>query len=241
MEAQLIQVLWLDAALLAIDKPAGLLSLPDGYNPVLQHARALLEPRYGRLWIIHRLDRDTSGVMVLARSADAHHHVNQQFAQHAVEKIYHAMVNGSPDWDSTVVDLPLRSGVGRRKRTMVDHQRGKPALTRLQVLQRAGPYSLVEARPATGRMHQIRAHLTAMGHSIVGDDLYGDVGLQKHLASAQDTVKFSRTLLHAFSLRLLHPITGEPLMLQAPYPADFSAALEATGLRARQAEPGDGE
>jgi RluA family pseudouridine synthase len=212
--------LWLDAALLAVDKPAGLLTLPDGYDPALPHVRALLEPVYGRLWVVHRLDRGTSGVLVMARSAAAHRHLNDQFARHAVEKVYHAIVHGSPAWEATAVDLALRSGTGRRKRAAVDPGRGKPALTRLEVLRRGAGYSLVEARPATGRTHQIRAHLAAAGHPIAGDDLYGPEGRGA----------FGRTLLHALSLALMHPLTGQPLRLEAPYPADFRQAAAGLAL-----------
>jgi len=216
-------VLAQDPHLLAVDKPAGMLALPDGYDPSQPHLRAVLEPGYGRLWIVHRLDRHTSGVLVLARTAEAHRNLNTQFAEHKVEKIYHAVIAGSPDWETTAVDLPLRVGVGRWKRTAVDPERGVPAMTRLRVIERGlwggKACCLVEARPATGRTHQIRAHLYALGHPILGDPLYGTGETLPDCAA--------RLLLHALSLRLAHPHTGESLHLEAPYPADFLAALKA--------------
>jgi tRNA pseudouridine32 synthase / 23S rRNA pseudouridine746 synthase len=227
---QTILLLWCDPALLAVAKPPGLLTLPDGHNPTLPHIRMRLEPDYGRLWIVHRLDRQTSGVLVLARSAEAHRSLNAQFESHAVQKVYHAIVQGLPAWQETAVALPLRTWVGRRKRTAVDLERGKQAFTALQVLERGARHSLVEARPTTGRTHQIRAHLAAVGHAVVGDNLYGPQAMSPIPAS----MGIERTMLHACSLQLTHPLHGELLSIEAPYPADFMAALQAFNLRAGQ-------
>lgn len=224
-----VPVLWVDAALLVINKPAGMLAMPDGYDPSLPHLRAVLEPAFGRLWMVHRLDRQTSGVLVLARSAEAHRHLNAQFEQHTVEKVYHALVYGSPTWDALRVDLPLRASVGRRKRTAVDWERGKQATTQLQVLKRGEALTLVAARPETGRTHQIRAHLAAIGHPIAGDELYSPKTLPVRFA-------FDRPMLHAVSIRLTHPVTGERMFFEAPYPADFEAALRQFQLLSAERE-----
>jgi 23S rRNA-/tRNA-specific pseudouridylate synthase len=120
-------ILWQDNVLVVLNKPAGLLTLPDGYHPDLPHLRSVLEPHLGRLWIVHRLDRETSGVILLARSAAAHRALNNQFEQQRIEKRYHAIVRGAPQWEQHTVDLPLRANVGRRKRTAVDNLQGKPA------------------------------------------------------------------------------------------------------------------
>lgn len=189
-----------------IDKPAGLHTLPDGYDASLPHVRGVLEPEYGRLWIVHRLDRETSGVLVLVRTAEAHRSLNTQFEQHQVRKIYHALVEGSPDWHDTSVRLPLRTNVGHRHRTAVDPQRGKPAVTHLRVLERFEEATLVEAAPETGRTHQIRAHLAALGHPIVGDELYGG---SPSLAGLH---------LHARSLEIVHPVTGERMQFESENP-----------------------
>lgn len=209
-----IPILHLDEDLLVIDKPAGLHTLPDGYDPSLPHVRGLLEPEYGPLWIVHRLDRETSGVLVLARTAEAHRSLNTQFEQHQVRKVYHALAEGHPDWQETTVRLPLRVNVGHRHRTAIDPHRGKPAVTHLRVLERFEETTLVEAVPETGRTHQIRAHLSALGHPIVGDELYGGK------ASADGM------FLHASSLEIIHPLTGERMKFVAENPKTLPSQIK---------------
>ena len=214
-----LDILFLDAYLLAVNKPSGTLSLPDGYDPTLPHLRSLLEPDYGRLWIVHRLDRDTSGLILLTRSAAAHRKMNDQFASRQVNKVYHALASGTPVWDEQTVDLPLRTNVGRRHRTAVDFKRGKASLTHLQVLERFSGGTLLEACPVTGRTHQIRAHLYAAGYPLLGDHLYGPPN------DGSEPQVIGRVGLHALSLSFQHPESDKPLTLEAPYAADFAAAL----------------
>jgi len=215
-----IPILYCDDVLLAIDKPAGLRSLPDGYDPSAPHVRSLLEPYFGRLWIVHRLDRGTSGVLLLARSAEAHRALNRQFDHRQVKKVYHALVAGSLDWEVKTLDLPLRIDVGHKHRTAIDPVRGKPALTHLRVLERFAGYALVEAIPETGRTHQIRAHLAALGYPLLGDDLYGSPPV------SEADPPISRLALHALLLNIEHPVLHTKLHFKAPYPQDFARALE---------------
>jgi len=226
-------VLYADEDVLAINKPAGLPTLPDGYDREAAHVRSVLWPLYGRLWIVHRLDRETSGVLALARSAEAHRDLNMQFESHQALKVYHALVVGEPTWESTMVDLPLLPDGDRRHRTLVDDEHGKPARTEMHVLERFEGYSLVQAVPRSGRTHQIRAHLSALGYSLVGDRLYG-VSEGLFLSElkpgfcggiAGECALIRRVGLHARSLELTHPSRGDALRFEAPYPKDFAAAL----------------
>lgn len=216
----------MDDALVVIDKPAGLLSLPDGYDPSIPYLQKLLEPEFGKLWIVHRLDRETSGVLVLARSAEAHHKLNDQFSDRQVRKTYHALVFGFPAWHETQIDSPLRKNGDRQHRTVVDYQYGKPASTSLRVLEIFNSTALIEARPHTGYTHQIRAHLASIGLPLIGDSLYGHRA--EALIQAPPSVDhvIARVALHALEICFTHPFTGETMAFHAPYPEDFSNAIQ---------------
>lgn len=228
-------VLHQDESLLVIDKPAGLPALPDGYDAAAPHLKSALEPWFGRLWTVHRLDRQTSGVLLLARSARAHRELNRQFQGRRVDKVYHALVAGEPLWTEKLVERPLRPDGDRRHRTVVDASAGKPAATRLEVLERFSGFCLLAARPQTGRTHQIRVHLCAERLPILCDSLYG--GGERLLRATSPGGKgegigpgvelLDRPALHARALTFDHPLSGERLTFEAAYPADFSAALHA--------------
>jgi RluA family pseudouridine synthase len=231
--ARQLQIIYTDEAILAVNKPAGLSSLPDGYDPSAPHLKSLLEPKFGRLWIVHRLDRDTSGIVLLARSAAAHQHLNTQFELRQVAKRYQAIICGRPDWTERLIRLPLRPDGDRRHRTVVDLQRGKPAETTFRILGIFARFAWLEAIPHTGRTHQIRAHLAAIDLPILGDQLYGggaalflsDLKPGFSPGAAPECPLIQRTALHAHSLDFVHPASATRLHLQATYPKDFNAAL----------------
>ncbi len=210
-----IEILYRDEVLLVVNKPGGLATIPEGWAPDAPNLRSLLEADWGRLWVVHRLDKVTSGVLVFARNAEAHRALNRAFEARTVVKVYHALVCGQPSWERRIAHHPLRSGVGHAKRTVVDSRRGEPAQTRFRILERFAGYTLLEAQPKTGRTHQIRAHLFAVGFPILGDALYG----------APTTSLILRPALHARSLSVPHPVSGETITFWAPYPADFAEAL----------------
>jgi RluA family pseudouridine synthase len=208
--------LYEDAELLIVNKPAGMPVLPDGWEKDAPYLVKLLEQEFGRLWIIHRLDKITSGVMAFARTAEAHKAMNIQFEQHEARKVYHAIVNGEPGWEQHTCRQPLRVDVGHSHRTVVDNRRGKASETAYRVLERFPGYSLLEAIPGSGRTHQIRVHAYALGFPLLGDRLY----------SAPGTDLIARPALHALSLAFRHPASGEGVIFSAATPEDFQAALE---------------
>ncbi|MCS6898329.1 MAG: RluA family pseudouridine synthase [Myxococcales bacterium] len=203
-----------DADLLAVYKPEGLSSIPerDITVPCLQR---LLEARRGeRLWVVHRLDKEVSGVLLFARNAAAHRALSLAFERREVEKFYTLLVHGSLVQREGEINLPIAQfGSGRMG---VDERRGKPSLTRYTSLERPGGFTLVEAKPLTGRRHQLRVHFYSLGHPIVGDLRYGDRAKQ---------ATFPRLMLHARRLIVPHP-TGSHLDLEVPTPSLFARLLE---------------
>ncbi len=208
--------LYQDADLLLVNKPSGMPVLPDGWEKDAPYLVKLIESQLGKIWVVHRLDKITSGVMVFARSKDAHRALSMQFEQHEVKKIYQALVVGNPDWDEHTARHPLRVDVGHSHRTVVDDRRGKPSETTFRVLEHFNGFSLLEAIPATGRTHQIRVHAYTIGFPLLGDTLYGD----------KKTDLISRPALHAESLTITHPVTREEMTVHAPKPDDFIVAAD---------------
>ncbi|HXF85020.1 MAG TPA: RluA family pseudouridine synthase [Anaerolineales bacterium] len=210
----MMNILHEDEHILIVDKPAGLPVLPDGWEKDAPYLVKMLEEKFGKVWIVHRLDKVTSGVMVFARDAETHRMLNTQFENHEAEKVYHAIIEGNPMWEEKVTKFPLRANVGHKHRTIVDNRNGKPSETRFKVMKRYPAAALVEAKPMTGRTHQIRVHAYALGHPLVGDVLYG----------GKETDLIARPALHSFALTIT--LSGKPLTVTAPYPADFRATLE---------------
>jgi RluA family pseudouridine synthase len=210
-----MKIIYEDEHLLIVDKPAGLSVLPDGWEKDSQYLVKMLEEEYGKIFIVHRLDKITSGVMVFARDAETHRALNIQFENHEAQKTYHAIIEGHPKWEEKIAKHPLRANVGHKHRTMVDDKNGKPSETRFRVIKRYPESALLEAKPMTGRTHQIRVHAYALGHPLVGDVLYG----------GQETSGITRPMLHAQSLAFIHPATHERVKFSAPHPADFEDAI----------------
>jgi RluA family pseudouridine synthase len=208
------ETLYSDEHIIVVNKPAGIPVLPDGWDKDAPYLLEMLEEEFGKSWIVHRLDKGTSGVMVFARDAETHRVLNIQFENHEAQKIYHAIVEGNPKWEEKIARHPLRANVGHRHRTMVDDKNGKPSETRFRVIKRYHGAALIEAKPMTGRTHQIRVHAYALGYPLLGDMLYG--------ASEMDLI--ARPALHAHSLTL--ELNGEQVTFTAPYPDDFRATLE---------------
>jgi tRNA pseudouridine32 synthase/23S rRNA pseudouridine746 synthase len=204
------QIEWLyqDNAVLAVDKPAGLLSVPGRGEANRDCVASRVQAAVPDALIVHRLDQATSGVMLFGRGAPAQRALSIAFAERRVGKRYEAVVHGDVRGDEGEIDLPLLCDWPNRPRQKVDHDHGKPALTRWYVLSRdAGHTTRLRLEPVTGRSHQLRVHLAAIGHAIVGDELY----------AAQAGVA-QRLLLHACELRLPHPGDGRTLTVTSPLP-----------------------
>jgi tRNA pseudouridine32 synthase / 23S rRNA pseudouridine746 synthase len=206
-------IVHLDPHLLVVDKPAGLPSVP-GRTPVLQDcAASRVQALYGDALVVHRLDMATSGLLLFARGLQAQRVLNRAFEERRVEKAYVAVVRGRPPQARGSIALPLIADWPRRPRQIVDHQRGKPSLTHWELLEPQGlqgqDCTRVQLRPVTGRSHQLRVHLAAIGHPILGDDLYAD----------EDThARSSRLLLHATALAFPHPDTGQTMNFHSAAP-----------------------
>lgn len=217
-------IIFLDSDILVINKPSGLLSIQDGYDHSLPHLSTYFERSIGKIWIIHRLDKDTSGVMLLGRNADSHRFFNEQFRIRAVSKVYHCLIIGQPEWNETMVDLPLRINADKLHRTRVDSETGKPASSRFKVLKRYPDYALVECEIFTGYTHQIRAHLFSQGLHIIGESLYCS---KSQRPNSKNTFGLNRLGLHAYSLSFSHPKTDRALTFIADYPSDIQSLLTA--------------
>ena len=236
-----LDILYEDEHLIAVNKPAGIVVHPtyrhsDGtvMNALLWHARTWRDP--DRPSIVGRLDKLTSGVVVAAKSAPAHAGLQRAMAGNAADKQYLALVYGRVRSARGTIDLGLRRDPRDRRRVVASSTSGAPSITRYERLgrARAAPVglALVKCTLVTGRMHQIRVHLAAAGWPIVGDAKYGqplwrDVG-DPALRDALGT--FTRQALHAWRLAIRHPLTGAPLSIEAPLPADLRRLLDAAGL-----------
>jgi len=234
-EAIALQIVYEDAHLLVLDKPAGLVVHPGAGNPagtllnaLLHHDPKLAElPRAG---IVHRLDKDTSGLMVVARTLPAYTALVDLLSRHEVERQYEAVVLGTMVAGGTV-DAPIGRSMGDRLRQAVrDEEDGKHAVTHYRLRERFRAHSLVQCQLETGRTHQIRVHMAHIKHPLLGDPLYGG-GLKLPRGATPELIAalrgFRRQALHAERLSFIHPVSGEALSFSAERPADQQVLIEA--------------
>lgn len=202
-----ISILYKDDDLLFIDKPAGLLSVPGKTEPDCVEAR--LRKQFPEALTVHRLDMATSGVMIFARNKPAQRHIGLQFERRHLAKTYIAIVDGIVAEDTGHIDLPLRADWPNRPLQMVCHEQGRASQTDWRVLARLDGRTRLELTPLTGRSHQLRVHLKAIGHTILGDEFYAQ----------GDVLEASpRLLLHAHTLSLFKPTGGERITVTSPLP-----------------------
>lgn len=241
-----IEILHEDDHILAVNKPAGLLIAPDRWDKSRDNLMGLLhaaiqqqkpwviERRLSYLANVHRLDIGTSGIVLLARSKPALVNLANQFRGRHPRKCYTALVQGAPPEPEMEINLPLAPSLTHPGLSEVSHARGKPSLTTITILERFKGYTLLQAEPATGRLHQIRVHLREIGCPLVADPDYGS-GLPLLLSKMKKRYKLkpegerpllARTALHAGQLEFLHPVTGQPALITAPWPKDLTVAVK---------------
>lgn len=233
-----LSIVYEDEHLIVIDKPAGLVVHPAAGNPdgtlvnaLLHHCRGKLSGIGGvaRPGIVHRIDKDTSGLLVVAKSDMAHEGLAKQFADHSIERAYLAVVSGHPQPLSGTVDARIgRSDANRKKMAVLppESSRGKRAVTHYKVLKLLDNCALVECRLETGRTHQVRVHMASIGHSLLGDPLYGRTPAK--LRPLLKRLGFERQALHAAVLGFVHPVTSKTMRFESDLPPDFAELIDET-------------
>lgn len=225
-------VLYNDDDIVVLNKRSGLLIAADRYDLEAPRLDKLAEQEFGKLYAVHRIDKDTSGCVIYAKNAESHKNLSLQFENRKVTKVYHCLINGHPLWQSKTVDIKLQPDGDAKHRTIPNEKKGKSSITEFKLIGSCGPYSWVEARPLTGRTHQIRAHLQQIGFTIVCDPLYSgnqkpvrlsDIKKRWNGDTNSERPLLNRLALHAYKLELLHPTTNEKLTFTAPYQKDMEA------------------
>lgn len=230
-----LSILYDDEHLVLVNKPANYLSIPDRFATDQINLLTLLTEKYGKIYVVHRLDKETSGIICFAKTAEAHRILSQQFEKRGVQKIYYTLVEGSVHQMEGKIDLPIAPSKSRLGK-MVIAKRGKSSVTEYKVIESFKQYTLLGADIKTGRTHQIRVHFEAIGYPLAIDSIYGrkDAFFLSHLKLrkyksgkfAEERPLMSRTSLHAYELSFDHPATQERMTIQAPLPKDFKAVLQ---------------
>lgn len=233
-------LIYADDDMIAVNKAAGLLVAADRWDAeaprldlLIQKELPQIAPSCNKLYAVHRIDKDTSGILLYALNAEAHRTLNTAFQNREIKKTYRLLIHGRVSEEQFTVDLPLRADGDALHRTVVDKRRGKEATTHFTVLETFRQFSLLEARPVTGRTHQIRAHLAAAGYPIVCDSLYGS-GKPVLLSELKQRWRgdvymeqplIGRLALHAYRLEGAHPRSGQPFAFTAEYAKDFKSTV----------------
>ncbi len=232
---QPIQIIFEDDDLIIVNKAADVLTIPDRFDTgKLSVYRYLSDRAPEKIYIVHRLDRETSGVLCFAKNEASHRHLSMQFEHKEAQKIYYALLDGVMQEDSGTIDKPIGEHPAIPGKMIVS-QKGKESLTLWQAVERFKNFTLVEADIKTGRTHQIRVHFQSIGYPLAVDSLYGrrdafflsEVKQKKYRLGkhAEEEPLMSRSSLHAFRLSLNHPVSGKRLTFEAEPPKDFSAVL----------------
>lgn len=234
MKSKELKVLYEDDYIIAIDKSAGILTIPDRFNPDLPNIVSLLKTTYEDIIPVHRLDKFTSGVNLFAKDAETHRLLSMSFESREIEKYYYAIVDGTPSPESGRIDIPLSESTVTRGK-MLAHKRGKESLTDYKIVKSFRTFSLVYIRLHTGRMHQIRVHMKYLGNPLIVDPLYGhrnqfflsEIKLKKfnNGKNVEEKAILTRQPLHAEKLIFTHPYQNVKVEIKSEMPKDMQAVL----------------
>lgn len=227
-----IAILFEDDDLLLVNKPSGFTVIPDRFSKYNSLVKKL-EKDYGKLFVVHRIDRETSGIVCFAKNETTHRHLSLQFQNHTTTKIYKAVVKGHLPFKEGIIESPIVENPAKPG-TMMIAKRGKEAITLCRVEEEFAHASLVEADIKTGRTHQIRVHLAALGNPLLVDEIYANSpafyfsSLKRNYkpSGEEERPTIARLTLHAYSLKLEHPVTGKEIEVVAPLPKDLETLLK---------------
>ncbi len=229
-----LEILYEDIHMIAVNKAAGVLSIPDRFNPDISNLITQLKKLYPEVLPVHRLDKYTTGINLFAKDADSHAALSAIFESREIEKYYDAIVDGSPQPESGRIDVPLAESTVTRGK-MLAHQRGKPSTTDYKIIKSYRNFAHVYLRIFTGRMHQIRVHMQYIGNPLIVDTLYGnrnafflsEIKHKKFNLGKNDEERplLTRQPLHASKLIFNHPVNNEKIEIQAMLPKDMQAVL----------------
>ena len=227
------EVIFEDDDMIVVSKPSGLTVIPDRIHPDRPTAQSILQRDYGKLFVVHRIDRGTSGVLCFARNEAAHRNLSLQFQNHTVKKVYRAIVKGRLKQKEGMVDAPIAENTVRPG-TMLIHKRGKDALTMYSVEEEFKHASLVKVEIKTGRTHQIRVHMASLGNPLLVDEVYAKApafffsSIKRNYKQTDEEERptIARLTLHAAALTLLHPVTGQEVTFESKLPKDMETVLK---------------
>jgi 23S rRNA pseudouridine1911/1915/1917 synthase len=233
MKHQVPSVIYIDDDILIADKPSGLTVIPERFNTTKPSLQSILEAKHGKLWVVHRIDRETTGIVCFARNEAAHKDLSKQFEGREVEKIYKVIVSGRMEGTAGEIDSPIMERPNKLG-TMMVHPKGKESLTLFEVEEQFRSCALLRVEIKTGRTHQIRIHFASAGHPLLVDSIYSknesfllsSIKKKYKQSDEEERPVMSRLTLHAFFLKIIHPSTREQMTFTSPLPHDMDTLLK---------------